>query len=333
MPTNPNNPCDFSNISELSLKEQLLSFPEHAEYSADIDLGQISKAKKVCIFALGESAIAGEVVSAYADDYSPIPIPVISDGRIPGWVDSDTAVILISYTGNNDVINKIYRIVNGRRCPVYCLASGGYLERVCKRDNHKFIKVPTGLTPRSATGYELGVLCSLIQKMGICNICDRLKEIIPVMKEYRNSLKLDPRINRLESKLFENTVAIYGSPDLRASFRRWKMSLNSDMGFPAYCGELPEFNHNELVGWANHNQDADDLIIVFLRGKYKSEVLTKIIDKTLEVLEESDRHVIDVNLLGSDPLEKNLYGILLGDYISQEMRSANGCKDTKEWMP
>ena len=102
------------------------------------------------------------------------------------------------------------------------------------------------------------------------------------------------------------------------------MSYNADTGSPAFCGELPEFNHNEIVGWGNHNQDDENLRIVFLRGKYKNEVFTKITDKTLEVMEEYHRHVMDIDVIGDEPLEKNLRTILLGDYVSQIIGIENG---------
>ena len=156
--------------------------------------------------------------------------------------------------------------------------------------------------------------------MGICDAADKLKKVIPIIKEYRDSLFEDKRINDLKYKLHDNTIAVYGSPDLRASFKRWKMSLNDDMGLPSFYGELPEFNHNEIVGWANHNQDDSDLKIVMLRGKYKNEVLNKITDKTIEVLEENGRHVIDIIIPGDDPMERNMRAIILADYISQLMK-------------
>ena len=107
------------------------------------------------------------------------------------------------------------------------------------------------------------------------------------------------------------------------------MSLNEDMGIPSFCGELPEFNHNEIVGWANHNQEDDDLRIVMLRGKYKRQVLSDIIDKTVEVLEENGRHVIDIKILGNDAIEKNMRAILLADYISQLMKAEG--KNPMSW--
>lgn len=308
---------DLSDIPKMSLYECLLSFPEFAEYAANIDLGEIPKAKKVCIFGVGESSIAGDIISAYADDCSEIPVPNISTNIVPGWVDSETNVVLVSYSGGNLIINTVYDKVKNKGCRIYCIANDGFLKRKCTEDGNVLLQMPDGLMSRSSLGFELGLLSSLIEKMGICNVREKLLETIPLIKEYRDSLFKDERIYNLKFKLHDSVIAIYGSPDFRASFRRWKMSLNEDMSMPSFCGELPEFNHNEIVGWANHYQNDDDLKIVMLRGKYKNDVLTEIIDKTMEVLEEYKRHVIDIRILGSNPIEKNMRAILLADYISQ----------------
>lgn len=311
---------DINDISKMTSCEKLLSLPEQAEYGLSVELGDVSSPKKVCMFGIGESSIAGDIISAYSDDHSRVPLLNITSDIVPGWVDKDTDVILVSYSGNNDMINSIYDEVKSRKCRVYCIANGGLLFSKCKDSGDKFYSIPKGLVSRSSLGFEVGLLSSLIQKMGICDAGDGLKAVIPTIKEYRDSLFDDKRINDLKYKLHDNTIAIYGSPDLRASFKRWKMSLNDDMGIPSFYGELPEFNHNEIVGWANHNQDDSDLKIVMLRGNYKNEVLNKITDKTIEVLEENGRHVIDIIIPGEDPIEKNLRAIILADYISQLMK-------------
>ena len=310
----------LEDLPRLSQCDMFLSLPELTEYALSIDTGEISKAKKICMFGIGASSIAGDIISAYADDYSEIPVINITSDLVPGWVDKDTDVILVSYSGNNDVINVVYDKIKDIGCNVYCIVNNGKLKDECATDGNGLFIIPDGLTSRSSLGYELGIIASIVDKMGVKGLHSRLSETIPVIKEYRDSLFTDDRIFNLKFKLHDNTVAIYGSPDFRASFKRWKMSLNDDMGMPSYCGELPEFNHNEIVGWANHYQDDKDLRIVMLRGKYKNETLTKIIDKTMEVLEESGRHVIDIIIPGDDPIERNMRAIILADYISQLMK-------------
>lgn len=314
---------EFGKIPKMPLIYQLMSLPEYIEKGISVDLGDVQKSNRICIFGLGESSIAGDIVSAYADDFSDIPVLSVTSGIVPGWVDDDTDVIIVSYFGDNEINNEIYDKVSERGCRIYCLTYDGRLKNRCELDGNVHIQIPSGLSPRSSMGFELGVLSSLLQKMDICDAKDRLVSLLPRIKGYRDSLNDDLRINDLKFKLLDNTVAIYGSPDFRASYKRWKMSLNEDMGFPAFCGELPEFNHNEIVGWANHNQNDEDLRIVILRGRYKNEVLTEVIDKMIEVLEESGRHVIDIKILGDDPMEKNLRAILLGEYVSQKMKHEN----------
>lgn len=297
-----------------------MSLPEQIELAVKTDIGEVPKAEKVCIFGIGESSIAGDIISAYADDYSKIFVPSINSETVPGWVDKDTIAILVSYSGSNNLINDVYDEVKKRGCRIYCIVCSGLLNDKCKRDGNTVLQLPEGFTSRSSLGFEIGLLSVLVEKMGICDAHSRLKKVLPAVKEYRDSIFTDERIGNLKFKLHDNTIAIYGSPDFRASFKRWKMSLNDDMGSPAFCGELPEFNHNEIVGWANHNQNDKDLRIVMLRGKYKNVILTEIIDKTIEVLEENGRHVIDLKIPGSEPIEKNLHAIILGDYISQLMK-------------
>ena len=307
----------LQSLSVLSECDKYLSLPELIDFALKIDVGSIPKSEKICMFGIGESSIAGDIVSSYADDYSSIPVTNITSDIVPGWVDEKTDVILVSHSGNNAVVNIVYEKVKKTGCRVYCIVNDGKLRDDCEKDGTKIFLIPDGLSSRSSLGYELGLLVSVVNNMGVCGIRSKLLKAIPIIKDYRDSLFTDDRVYDLKFKLHDNTVAIYGTPDFRASFKRWKMSLNEDMGMPSYCGELPEFNHNEIVGWANHNQDDKDLRIVMLRGKYKNETLTKIIDKTIEVLEEHGRHVIDIIIPGDDTIERNLRAILLADYTSQ----------------
>ena len=310
-------PETFTDVSDVSVFEQLMSLPEMAQNGLKIDVGEYDTSKKICLFGIGQSSIAGDIISAYADYFSDIPVINVTNGIIPGWVGDDTDVIIVSYTGKNTIVNEIYDSLNGKYHSLTCITSGGLLAEKCQNDGNRLIRLPGGLSSRTALGFVIGILAAVVQKMGLNEIGERLTDVIPALKGYRDSLFNDPRIDTLIPKLKGNTIAFYGSPDFRSSFRRWKMSFNEDLGTLAFCGELPEFNHNEIVGWANHHQNDDDLKIAFLRGKYKNDVLTKIIDKTIEVLEESGRHVMDIKIIGEEPLEKNLRAILLGDYVSQ----------------
>ena len=194
----------------------------------------------------------------------------------------------------------------------------------CQSDGVTVLKIRDGLTSRTALGYELGLLSSLIQMMGICDVRDAIISVIGNVKGYRDSLFKDFKTVKLIDELNGKNVSIYGTSDFRPSFRRWKMSLNDDLNILSFYGELPEFNHNEIVGWSNHYQNDSNLSMVILRGANNDEVLKKIVEKIIEVLEENGRHVIDIPIPGSVSIERNLCAVLLGDYISQVLKEKKG---------
>ena len=147
-------------ISAMSVFEQLLSLPEMVEYASKTDVGEYGPAKKICMFGIGPSAIAGDVISVYADCYSEIPVVNVSNGILPGWVDEDTDVILISYTGKNKIINRLYDSVKNKNHSLTCITSGdevllrlGYVSHQCPARLSPF----GGLVPRKRPGARLGL--------------------------------------------------------------------------------------------------------------------------------------------------------------------------------
>lgn len=316
---------DYSFDNTSPLHEQLLSFPEHIEYSMGMTIGATSNIKSLCIFGIGESSLVGDIISSYADSIGHY-LPSYSNGIVPGWVNRGVHTIVVSYSGNNSVIRAVYKDLKSRGCKIYCVTNGGALMEDCQSDGNVLIKIPTVMNSRAALGLELGLLSTLIQEMGICNLKDELATIIPKIKIYRDSLIEDSRIDTLMDKIRSKNIAIYGTSDYRASFKRWKMSFNEDLDVLSFYGELPEFNHNEIVGWSNHHQNDENLAIVMLRGNCNNEVVKEIVEKIIEVLEGNGRHVIDIRIPGLDPLERNLCAIMLGDHVSQLLkeRSSGG---------
>ena len=308
--------CDFGHMSDVLAIEQMLSLPEHAAASAVLDVGDFRSADRVCIFAFGYSSTAADIVSAYADQESDVQVPVISDCRVPAWVDESVDVIIISYDGDEPELLSVYDEVSDRGCRIYCMTSGGELGE--KATN--VIPLPLDMTARSATGYELGVLCSMLQKMGICNARDHLLSIIEPMKAYRDGLDDDASLEEIAEDISGNVPAIYGTSEFRAAFKRWKMAINQDGGSLSFYGDLPEFDHNEMVGWFDSNPHAPDLRIVVLKGRTESSLLNFIVKSMVEILREEGRRVTTVEFDGDSSMLKASCAVMLGDYVANLLR-------------
>ena len=305
-------------------KTQLPSLPESIENAFNIAIPEVPKPDKLCFFGIGESSIIGDVIASFINEKTDRFIPSYSNGLVPKWIDQDTTAIITSYSGTNSNIDEIYDELRARKCTIYCLTNGNTLIKKCQSDGVLVFKLPDSLTSRTALGFELGLLSQLIQKMNICKMKDEMSSFLVNVKHYRDSLINNDKIPELIKKIKDQNLSIYGTPDFKASFKRWKMLFNEDLDIITFYGELPEFNHNEIVGWSNHYQNDSNLCAIVLRGNIDDKVLNVIVDKIIEVLRENNRSVIDIQIPGSSSIERNVCAILLGDYLSQMMREDKG---------
>ena len=100
------------------------------------------------------------------------------------------------------------------------------------------------------------------------------------------------------------------------------MSLAGHASCLAFSGELPEFDHNELVGWSDPNEHAPGLAMVVLRGTGRPGLVPVIVECMLEVLDENGRDVVEVDVGTGSSALRNIRGIMLGDSLSYLMGGA-----------
>ena len=84
---------------------------------------------------------------------------------------------------------------------------------------------------------------------------------------------------------------------------------------------IPEMNHNELVGWVNKNED---LAVVIFRNEDDYYRNQKRIEISKTVFKKYTSTVIEIHSKGNSKLERALYLIHLGDWISYLLAEKNG---------
>ena len=292
--------------------------PEQIEAALNIPIEGIKKRPKVCICGMGASAMAGEIMSDFADASSDVPISVVRGVELPKWVDGDTAVIAISYSGNTPETLRLYDQAASRGCDIICITSGGDLMERAAANNNILIRMPPGLIPRNALGYMLGSTASVFEVMGICASRTELKSLLPSLRSFRNNITKDENNNQaldIARAIFGKIPVIYSLVNLRAAAIRWKMQINENSRTIAFCGTIPEFNHNEIVGWTEDNA-SDEFIPIILCDDDSMDVLKYMTETLAGVLESNGVQPYEFKVKGSNDLEKNLVSIILGDIVS-----------------
>lgn len=320
-----------NDISSTITYKQVIYSPEQIEEALETAMPKLPKLRKVCVCGMGASALAGDVISDYIDGSVSSPIFVVRGIELPGWVDVDTAVIVISYSGNTKEAVMAYQEAMRRGSNVICISAGGEITKKCREDGNILIEVRDGLQSRGAFGYLLGFLASVLEDMGICNAATELRNILPELKKQRERLTSPDNtlVEDIAGMLLGKIPVIYSLANMRASAIRWKTQINENSKFISFCGSLPEFNHNEIIGWTDDDNN-NIFMPVILYDDDASEIIKCMTDTSIGILEDSNLNLVSYHVSGSNSLEKNLKCIILGDFVSlnlAQLRSTDPCAD------
>ncbi len=313
MTENENHVLDPSNMAK-----HIMSFVDQLEHATTEPIDISLDFKRLVICGMGGSGISGDILADYSFELSEVPIIVVRGVQMPTWASEETLVVITSYSGNTKETLELYTQALEQGCHVVGLSSGGQLEEMCKTDGVFHVKVPGGIQPRSALGYLLGYLGNLMESLGISPCRSEIRSALPALKLKRDMLIQDNEENPARSlalRLVDKIPVIYAYPYMTSSALRWKNQFNENSKMISFHGTIPEFNHNEIVGWIEGGSEKP-CIPIFLYDPQAPELLMHMMNASLDAMNEGGHEVEVVEIDGSSILEKNLFSIMFGDFTS-----------------
>lgn len=310
------------------LLAQLASLPDQLEWAGGLDPSPSPGADQVVVCGVGGSAIAGDVAADLLSSVSPVPIIVSRDVALPAFTGPRTLAVVISYSGNTAESLNLYGDAQARGCRLAVITSGGKLEALALSNSDLLVKVPGGNQPRASTGYLLGALATLLQCSGIGRLRDDLVGAAPGLRSYLDSLAADRPTSanpakKLALALNGNVVAVYAPRSIRSLAVRWQNQINENAKSVAFAGEVPEMDHNQLVGWLEGGRGCSCRPALLMPGDMHPTVRT-MAEVTLQMLNERGLDPVLVPLPGEGQLENLLQGMLLGDMVSYYLAVLKG---------
>ena len=282
----------------------------------------------ILICGMGASAIGGALLANSMYYSSRIPVIVAKTMALPAWTDKDTLFVACSYSGNTYETLELYSQAIDAGLDVVAVTGGGKLESMSKENGNLILKIGGNkIQPRSAIGWFVGLLGKVIGDAGGTDMTSVLSEMVPRLVRYRDEFEAEDSYARTVAEHLSGKMpVIYGAPDLSVASLRMKTQLNENSKVIAFSGELPEFNHNEIVGWYDDPFRREYSILIM-----KDRSLDKIDDIIKASKDLLDSRSISLNTLtvkGESILEKNLYAVMFGDYVSlylAAMRRVDPC--------
>lgn len=280
-----------------------------------------NKIHNILICGLGGSGIGGSIVSQLVTPTATVPIDSSKGYFIPGYVNENTLVIISSYSGNTEETLQCLEHALNKQAKIVCITSGGAVEKISKEKGLDHIIVPGGMPPRSCLGY------SLVQLFFILGFF----QIIPdsYKKELDASVKLlDTEENNIISeatsiskKIIGKFPVIYSTTYNEGVAIRLRQQLNENAKILCWHHVIPEMNHNELVGWTEKN---DNFAVLFLLDKDEYSRNLARVEINKEVIKKYTSNIIDIYSKGNSAIEKAIYFIHLGDWLSVILGESRG---------
>jgi len=309
----------------MKMNSYINDFTNHLKEAMEIggssDLSTSNKSfNNILICGLGGSGIGGTIVNDLVSPKTTIPILVTKDYSVPNFVNENTLVIVSSYSGNTEeTIYALEKCMN-RNSEICIVTSGGKLKTIAQETNLNHILIPGEHPPRAMFGYAFTELFYVLNHYGI--IDDSFQTDFEKSIELLDKEKADiqSQAMRLAKKMYKQTPVIYVAQGFEGVAIRFRQQINENSKMLCWHHVVPEMNHNELLGWRTN---VDNLSVVYFRNKSDYERNQIRMDINKKVISKYTSNISEVWSKGNSIIEKTLYHINLGDWVSWYLSEMN----------
>ncbi len=306
------------------MHSDIAGLPEHlrdALWKAEsADLQPWDSPGGLVVAGMGGSAVGGALARAMLGDHASRPILASQAYGLPAWTTPDTTVLCASYSGDTEETLACYEAAGALGATRVVVTSGGRLAALARADGVPVIPVAGGFQPRAAVAYmavaalEVARLCGAGPRIGseIDVAADHLERLV----EQWGAPGADDAEPKALARALHGSIPVIAGAGLTSPIAyRWKTQFNENAKVPAFTHELPELDHNEIVGW----QDASSLgrfAAVFLDDSDTHPRIKQRIALTCELIGDGATGTHVVHSRGNTTVERVLSLVLLGDLTS-----------------
>lgn len=274
-----------------------------------------SNPTQVVFAGMGGSGIAGKLLKTLLDKQTSVVTTVLEGTYVPGYIDENALAFVVSYSGNTWETIEVLKLLLARRVQVVVLAHGGRAMQLAQERNLLFMQVPEALTPRSALGYFLGMLCPLLQAFGLLAGSKIIDQFVHHVEQH-NALLASPGYYASFLALVgkRDFFHIWGvSGDSEAVAYRAQTQFNENSKIQVVKSNFPELCHNLIVGMTNPSIQP---FVLLMYTDYLAGNLAKSVDAMQELLVRRGVALYKVPVLG-DTFECQLFHMVLwADFAS-----------------
>jgi len=273
-----------------------------------------AKKDQIIISGMGGSGIGGQILSSIADLEGFARISYWNNYNLPKWANKNCSVICVSYSGNTAETLSAAKEALNLGCNIEVITTGGKLKNLAEKNNLHITEIEKGHQPRAALPL---LLKALVYRIGLPNLEEQINEVSEL------SLPLD-EAKYIASQLKGTIPCIYSSNLMDPVAYRWRCQIEENAKQLAFNHQIPEMNHNEIVGWTLSNSQ---MSVILIRDNNENNQISNRFEATKNVAWDNVK-IIECTAEGKTPLARVMSMIILGDLVSLELAKLNNVDPT-----
>jgi glucose/mannose-6-phosphate isomerase len=280
-------------------------------------------ATAVMVCGMGGSAIGGDLAAAALGDRLTRPMHTIRGYALPSWATPEMAVLCCSYSGQTEETLACFEAAEALGARRIVASTGGPLVERARSAGVPVVGLPGIFQPRAAIAYlfvvslEVAALAGAAPRLGT-----EIDAAAAFLAEQVETLRF--QATEIATKLDGAIPVLYGADLTAPVARRWKTQANENAKLPAFFGEVPEADHNEICGWTEAAIAGHGLAAVFLEDRDQHPRESRRFDLTAELVSEAGAVALRVETAGETRVARLLWATMLGDLVSLELARLRG---------
>ena len=323
-------------VDTQNMLEDILAIPEHLRDALwkvqSADLEPWDSPGGMVVAGMGGSAIGGALARAALGDTASRPLMASRAYGLPAWTTPDTTVLCASYSGDTEETLAAYEAAGALGARRVVVTTGGRLAKLARADGVAVFPVPRGFQPRAAVAY---MTVAALEVAALCGVGPRMNSAIDVAADHLEQCVIDwgpdagadSLAKRIAIGIHGSIATIAGAGITEPIAYRWKTQINEIAKLPAFAHELPELDHNEIVGWEGAPSLAKFSAVFLEDADLHPRVLERI-ELTERLIADQAHATFRVSTVGQHAVERVMSLVLLGDLVSLYLAVLRGVDPT-----
>ena len=280
----------------------------------------------VVVAGMGGSALGGRIVDSLLEDRVRVPIEVFTQYSLPNYVNSNSLVLVTTYSGNTEEALSMAKQAHAKKAKVVGITTGGKLQELLDREGNPVYVFdpkanPSG-QPRMGLGYSIAATLAVLSKCGLIHITDDdFYDLVVTVRKFVKECDVDiptkdNLAKMLAERLHQKAAVLVSSSHLVGVTHAFKNQLNENSKNFSLMFDLPELNHHLLEGLKYPAKLHGVLHFLFFESDLYSDRIKKRYDLTAEIVKKNGHETSAIKPRSEKKLPQIFEILTLGSFAS-----------------